>query len=215
MRLDAFEHRRHGIAACLGQLSDVVPEVATLRRLLTAAPRLDGLAELVHLGARVVVVVLARHVVPRVLEEPGHRIAVRPVACRGNRDRSRRVRRDHLDLHPLDLLCETRSVAIAHVEDLAQRVPVPDRRQPEVDEAGAGDLGALDAFQGFSLGDQLLRDLAGRLPALGSELQRRVRRVVPVVAARGPLELDSELALEACQRLSRQWLCRRGLAERR
>jgi hypothetical protein len=35
-----------------------------------------------------------------------------------------------------------------------------------------------------------------------------------VIAARGALELDAELALQACQRLSRQWLCRRGLAER-
>ncbi len=161
--LDAFEHRCHGIAACLGQLGDVVPEVAALRRLFTAAPRLDGLAELVHLGARVVVVVLARHVVPGVLEEPGHRVAVRPIPCRGNSDRPRRVRRDHLDLHPLGLVRETRSVAIARVEDLAQRFPVPGRREPEVDEARARDLGALDALQRLRLGDQLLRDLAGRL----------------------------------------------------
>ncbi len=211
--LDLLPHARHGVAVVLGQLGDVVPEVAALRRLLAAATRLDGLAELVHLGAGVVVVVLARHVVPRVLEEPRHRIAVRPVPCRGDRDRPGRVRRDHLDLHPLGLVRETRSVAIARVEDLAQRFPVPGRREPEVDEARAGDLGALDALQRLCLGDQLFRDLARRLLALGSELERSVRRVVPVIAARRPLELDAELALQARERLSRQRLrvARRGL----
>ncbi len=211
----SFEHRRHGIATRLGQLRDVVPEVAALRRLLTAATRLDGCAELVHLSARVVVVVLARHVVPRVLEEPRHGIAVRPVPGRGHRDRPRRVRRDHLHLHPLDLVRETRSVAIACVEDLAQRVPVPGRREPEVDEARAGDLGTLDAFQRLCLGNQLCGDLARGLLALGSELQRSVRRVVPVVAARRPLEVDAELALQTRQRLSRQRfrVVRRGLRD--
>ena len=109
----------------------------------------------------------------------------------------------------------TCAVAIACFDDLAQRILVPGGREPEVDEAGSGDLGPLDAFQRLCLGDQLFRDLTRRLLTRRRELQRGVRRVVPVVAARGPLELDAELALQARQRLSRQLLCRRGLAERR
>ena len=104
--LDLLEHRRHGVARKLRQLADVVALVAVLGRLLPAPDRLDRLAELVHLRARVVVVVLALDLVAAELEEAGERVADRAVPRRGDDDRPGRVRRDHLDLHPLAPLGE-------------------------------------------------------------------------------------------------------------
>ena len=76
-RLDRLAHRRDGIVS--REVAEVVAVVAVLGRLLPAPHRLDRRAELVHLRAGVVVVVLALDVVARRLEEP--------------RDRSRRTRR--------------------------------------------------------------------------------------------------------------------------
>ena len=106
---EALERRLDPVAASAGtgssgscrQLGDVVALVAVLGRLLPAPPRLDGGAELLHLGAGVVVVVLALDVVPGELEQPRDRVAVGAVPRGGDDDRARRVRRDHLDLHPL------------------------------------------------------------------------------------------------------------------
>ena len=58
-RLDALEHARHRIAGRLREPGDVLPVVAVLGRLLAAAYGVDRLAELLHLAAGVVVVVLA------------------------------------------------------------------------------------------------------------------------------------------------------------
>src|SRR5205823_489210 len=102
--LDLLQHRRNGIARRAGQLLDVGPAVAVLRRLLAAPPRLDGGPEPLHLSPRVVVVVLALDLVGRELEQARDRVAVRAVPRRRDGERAGRVRRDHLDLDALPSL---------------------------------------------------------------------------------------------------------------
>jgi hypothetical protein len=121
-----------------------------------------------------------------VLEESGHGVAVRSVPSRGDGDRAGRVRRDHLDLHALDGVGEARAVGVPGLEDLGERLLVPGRREPEVDEPGAGDLGALHELMPSCLLRQLIRDLPRRLLPLRGELERRVRREVAVLGARRP-----------------------------
>ncbi len=54
---------------------------------------------------------------------------------------------------------------------------------------------------------KLLRDLPRRLLPLRSELERRVRREVPVLGARGPLQPHAERGLELFDGFSRQRSC--------
>src|SRR5207248_215618 len=68
--LDLLEHARDGILVTRGQLLHVRAVVAVLGRLLSAAPRLDRGAELLHLRAGVVVVVLALDLVAGELQQP-------------------------------------------------------------------------------------------------------------------------------------------------
>ena len=84
-RLDALEHRRHGIAGKCGELGDVLAAVAVLGRLFAASDRLDRGVETLHLPPRVVVVVLALDLVA------GEREQARPPSRR--RPRCVRARR--------------------------------------------------------------------------------------------------------------------------
>ncbi len=68
--LDLLEHLRHGIAFERGQVGDVRAVVSVLGRLLAPPNRLDRGPEALHLGASVVVVVLALDRVAGVL--PAH-----------------------------------------------------------------------------------------------------------------------------------------------
>ncbi len=100
--LDPSHHRRDRVTRLGGDLRDVGAVVAVLGWLLARANRVDRGAEPVHLGARVVVVVLALDVVAGELEEPRDAVAERAVPGRCDGDRARRVRGDHLDLDLLD-----------------------------------------------------------------------------------------------------------------
>ena len=62
--------------------------------------------------------------------------------------------------------------------------------EEEVDEARAGDLGALDRLEAGGRLRDLGRDLARRPPPRARELQRDVRRVVAVLRLARPLELE-------------------------
>ncbi len=62
--LDALEHGRDGVARQRRELLDVLPLIAVLGRVAPFPHGVDGLAEPVRLGARVVVVVLALDLVP-------------------------------------------------------------------------------------------------------------------------------------------------------
>ncbi len=118
--------------------------VSVLGWLLPAPACLDRRAEEVHLSAGVVVVILALDVVARETEQPRDGVSVGAVARGGNGDRAGRVRRDHLDLH---LLLDRRrgaAVVLTGRQDLGERVSIPRGREPEIDEAGTGDLGPVD-----------------------------------------------------------------------
>ena len=74
----------------------------------------------------------------------GHLAKALAVACVRNRERSRRVRRHHLDLHPLSLLGPAAAEVFARVEDRAERVGEPGVGKEQVDEARPRDLRTLD-----------------------------------------------------------------------
>ncbi len=78
--------------------------------------------------------------------------------------------------------------AVTGVEHGLQRVAEPLVGEKEVDEAGAGDLRALDLGQRERRLGELRGELARRLPSRSGELQRRVRRVVAVLGVARPLE---------------------------
>src|SRR6266542_3036951 len=120
----------------LRQFLDVLAEIAVLRRLLAPPPGLDGGTEALDLQPGVVVVVLALDLVAREGQEPRDRVAEGAVPSCGDRNRARRVRRDHLDLDALRRRCRACAVVRARFEHLAQRLPVPAGSQPEVDESG-------------------------------------------------------------------------------
>jgi hypothetical protein len=128
--LDPFENRRHGIALRARQLFDVFAAVAVLRRLLSAAYRLDRFAEALHLLPGVVVVVLPLNLVPGELQETSNGVAVGAVSRRRDDDRAGRIGRDHLDLNSLLRIGESAPVGIPRFENLAECFPVPGGRQP-------------------------------------------------------------------------------------
>ncbi len=178
------------------------PVIAVLRRLLAAAHRLDRRAEAVHLPAGVVVVVLARDVVAGELEQPRDRVAVRAVTGVRDGDRPGRVRRHHLDLDPL----RQRQPSRRRIR--RRRRPSPPSAdsnhvvgEEEVDEAGAGDLRALDLGQPGEVGE-LGGELARRPPPRAREAQRRVRRVVAVHRVARPLQLDGGAPSASARRVT-------------
>ena len=187
--LDLLEHLRDGVAFERGQIDEVGALIAILGRLLSSADRLHGRPEPVHLRTGVVVVVLALDGMARVRQHPRERVAVRAVRGR-DRDRAGRVRRDHLDLDSLNGVGKAGAIPLSGLEDLRERLPIPGRREPEVDETRARHLGADDSVKADRLFGQLLGDLARRALPLGCKLESGVRRVVPVLGARWPLELD-------------------------
>ena len=110
--LDLLEHRRHRVAPAAARARRCRrrgsrPRAAPPR----AGPRLDRGAEALHLGAGVVVVVLALDVVAGELEQAGDAVAVGAVPRGRDGDRAGRVRGDHLDLDALAL--SRRAAAVA------------------------------------------------------------------------------------------------------
>ena len=173
-----------------GELLDVLPAVAVLGRLLPTPRRVDGRAEAVHLRARVVVVVLPLDVVAREREQARDAVPVGGVARRRDRDRPGRVRRDHLDLKALAWVGPAGPVVATGFEQLRQRVAVPGGRDPDVHEAGAGDLGPLDVRARRDRLRDLLREVPRGLAALRRHPERDVRRVVAVRRVGRALQLD-------------------------
>ena len=187
-RLDAVQHLLDRVARALRELLDVRAVVAVLRRLLPAPRGLDGRAKAFHLRAGVVVVVLARDVVPAEGEQAPDRVSVRAVPRVRDRDRPGRVRRHHLDLHALAPLGPAAAELLARVEDRAERADEPGVDEEEIDEAGPCRLRALDLRQRLRRLDELCGDLARRLPARTCKPKRGVRRVVAVLGVTRPLE---------------------------
>jgi hypothetical protein len=158
-----------GVGDLLGELAYVVARVAVLGRLLPARPREDRLAEPVDLTAGVVEVVLALDLVADEAQDPPQCVAVRRVAAARGGQRPGRVGGDELDLDPLARLGLAAAVAVAGRQHRGRRRGVPGVGEEDVEEAGPGDLHALEPLA-EPLGQllaELLRDLARR------RLQRR------------------------------------------
>ena len=178
------------IAVLAGEVGDVLPAVAVFGRLLPTPKRLDGCAEAVHLRAGVVVVVLALDIVPGKREEARDRVAVRPVAGRGNGDRAGGIRRDELDLDALRFGGPPAAEPTTRLEHGCEPRPEPGVVDREVEEPGARDLDPRDPLQVGDVACQLGRDVARRLAPDARELHRDVRRIVAVRCVGRALELD-------------------------
>ena len=82
---------------------------------------------------------------PRALEEPGERVAVRREPAVADVERPGRVRGHELDHHPLAVAEVGLGVAVdARLDDVAEHLVEPRVTQAEVDESGARDLDGLD-----------------------------------------------------------------------
>ena len=188
--LDLLEHPRHGVARLAGEVGHVVAAVSVLGRILAAPQSLHGRPEEVHLGSSVVVVVLALDVVAGELEQARDRVAVRPVARRRDGDRAGRIRRDELDLDPLDRIGKAGTESPARTEYGGEGGAEPGVVDGEVQKSRARDLDGRDPVELRDLLAQLLRDLARRPPPLPRKPERDVRRVVAVASVGRALELD-------------------------
>ena len=191
-RADALHDQRRGLDADLGgialggvgdprgELDHVVALIAVLGQRLLARAGAHGLAELGDLRAGVVEVVLADDLVAGELEQPRERVAVGGVTAAGGGQRAGRVRRDVLDDDLLGMLRMAVAPVVAGGHDLMRGGDVPGVGEEDVEEAGAGDLDALDRVP-QPLGQPLpeaLGDLARRRAQGGREQHRGVRRVV-------------------------------------
>src|SRR3990172_4766372 len=120
-------------------------------------------AEHAHLPPAVVEVVLARHREARGPEHPRDAVAEHGLAAVAEAQRARGVRRHELDLDALPLAEVARAEARTRLEDAAQHVVPARAAQPEAQEAGPRDLGALhEPVRVAELGLDPLRDLPGR-----------------------------------------------------
>ena len=101
------------------QVGHVVALVAVLGHRFVARAGPDGGAELGHLRARVVEVVLAHDLVAGELEQPRQRVAVGGVTAGGGGQRAGRVGRDELDDHALGALRRAAAPVGARGDDLS------------------------------------------------------------------------------------------------
>ena len=167
------------------ELGDLGARVAALGRLLAALAGAQRLAEQVDLAARVVEVVLPRDVVAGEGQQPRHGVAVGGVAAGADREVARRVGGHELDQQALG--AAARAVALALGQDRRQRPAEPRRREPQVEEAGAGDVDGVEVVGGDARAD-LRREVARRALHLLGQAQRDGRGVVAVRRVRRPLQ---------------------------
>ena len=153
--------------------------------------RAHGLPEHPHLAPAVVEVVLPCDAVAHGLEHARDRIAEHGLATVAQRERTRRIGRDELDL---DVLARTElraPVAAPEREHAAQQVPPAFVAQPDVDEAGTRHLGARDhALADAEQRDQPLGDLTRRAAQRLREQQRDIAREIAVLGAARNLEAE-------------------------
>ena len=173
-------------ARLLGDRNQVLALVTLLVRLFAPRPGQQRPAEVVHLRARVVEVVLAHDVVPGEREQPGEAVAVRRVAAGRDRQRAGGVGGHELDvdLEPL----RSGAASESGLERRLDRLRVPRRRRAQVEEARAGDLGAGHPRARRGGRAQGLRDLARGAAERPGEPQRERARVVAAGLVGGALE---------------------------
>ncbi len=173
-----------------GDVEDVAAAVAVLRRGLAGVRGDEAAREAVDLRAVVVEVVLAGDRRALRLQDAGERIADGSPPGAAEVDRTGRVRRDELEVDDLVGARVVRPEGGAGVDDRLGERAGGRGIQPDVDEAGSGDLDARDtgrrAEGGGDLGGELARVRADHL----GELHRGVGRPVAVVAVLRTLERE-------------------------
>ncbi len=193
----ALERIGEGLPGALGDLKDVIALVDLLgvgdvgaALLQVAQPDAEG--EDLHLPAGVVDVVLALDAVPRRLEHPHEGVAVGRPPPVPDVQRAGRVGRDKLDLNPLGALLHAAAVALPLHQHLADHPVLDALLQVQVDEAAAGDLGALEPVWG--VGVEGLGDAAAEAAGIGAQGlggdQGEVGRVIPVLGVFGAADLQ-------------------------
>ena len=177
-----------GEAGC--ELGHVVALIAVLGHRFVARAGAHRGAELGHLRAGVVEVVLAGDAVAAQLEQPRDRVPVGGVAAGRGGQRTGRVGRDELDDHLLRVLRLAPPPAVAGGHDPARRADVPGVGEEDVEEAGSCDLDVVDgvAEPRGQLRPEALGDLARGRAERRREQHRRVRRVVPEAGLLGTFE---------------------------
>jgi hypothetical protein len=184
--------------------SDIVAAVAVLGDLLPARERPDRLAELTHLGARVVDVELALELMAVEGEHTRERIAVGRVAGVTDVHGTGWVGGHELDDDPLGRERPAATEALARGEHLRECGAVPAIREEQVQESGSRHLEALELLpepcrQRIA---ELLGQLARRDASGGRQQQRCVGGVVAEVSSRGALERDRLVRARAAGELS-------------
>ena len=204
--LDLPEHQRHALGAedlqgvrgghaeeirmlpghRLGDLADVLARIAVVRRCVLPRRREQGAGESVDLRAGVVEVILRDDLGILRAEDPGQRVTDRSPPHPADVNRSGRVGRDELKVHPLAGQAGPAAVSSALPDsDPGHR---GGRRGPQADvqEPAPGHLSALDRrIDGEPVCDRL-RQLPRRKARLLRHLKRQRRRIVAVAGIPRP-----------------------------
>ena len=151
---------------------------------------LQASAELVHLRAAVVDVELAGDLGAGAGQHPGERVTDRGPAGVAEVQRAGRVGRDELEVDRAALQAVARPVARRRRRRWPGDLALGVGGDPDVDEAGAGDLDRGDRVVGAQPGGEQLGELARSSPAALAELHRDVGGVVPVLGVLGTLDLQ-------------------------
>ena len=173
----------------LRDLGDVVAAVAVLGRRLAQRPRQQRAGEAVDLRAVVVEVVLAAHGGAGRLEHPREAVADRRPAHAADVQRARRVGGDELEVERDAGERLVLPVLGALLDDRARQLAGGGRVEPDVEEAGTGDLDRRDALGLREPAGELLGERARVGAGLLGQLHRHVGGPVAVVALPGSLEV--------------------------
>ena len=174
----------------LGELVDVRALVPVRRRLLPQRPRQDRVAEQVHLRPAVVDVELLGDLRPGGLEHPRQRVPDRRPPGVPEVQRPRRVRGDELDVDPLAVEQVRPPVLAPRRHDVRRDLALGSGLDRDVQEPRPGHLDVRDALGVLQLGRELGRQVTWVGTCLLGQLQRHVRRVVPVPLLPRPLDRD-------------------------
>ena len=155
--------------------------VAVLGHGLAALHGDDGVAEVRHLRARVVEVVLARHPLAARLEDPAQEVADERATRVAHRQRPGRVGRDELHVDGARVHRGDAAPRLGRGEDPGHEPFVRLVGDAEVDEARPRDLGGRDEAGRSARAEgrrQRLRDVERGAPQRPRQLHREVRREV-------------------------------------
>jgi len=105
-------------------------------------------------------------------------------------NRTGRVGRDELEVDALAGICLAATVVLARLDDRPRELARARGVEPDVEEAGSGDLGGGDARRRGQSRGELGGELARRDAEALRVLHRRVRRPVAVLRVLRPLDRD-------------------------